>query len=188
MKNKAIFLDRDGTIIQDRGYICHLFESEIFPFAYEAVRIMNENQFKVIGITNQSSIARGICSPEQVETLHLTIREKLQVRQALIEKFYYCPYHADGEIPAYKKEHPWRKPSPGMLIQAARDFNIQLSHSYMMGDNLIDIQAGKNAGCRTVLVLTGKGLQTKEKLEKENINPDLICKNILTAIKEIINI
>jgi len=183
--NKAIFLDRDGTIIEERGYICHLSRSEIFPFSFEAVRRMNKNHFKVIGITNQSAIARGICTQEQVENLHAEIREKFLNREVVIDKFYYCPFHLDGVIEKFKKSHPCRKPAPGMLIQAAKDFDIDLSQSYMMGDNLIDIQAGKNAGCKTVLVLTGKGLQTRQRLGKENITPDLISENILTAINEI---
>ncbi|NIM17083.1 MAG: HAD-IIIA family hydrolase [Candidatus Aminicenantes bacterium] len=184
--NRAIFLDRDGTIIEERGYICHLSESEIFPFAFEAVRQMNQHHFKVIGITNQSAIARAICTQEQVETMHAEIREAFLQRQAVIETFYYCPYHADGVVEEFKKNHPWRKPSPGMLLQAAVDYNIDLLESYMMGDDTIDIQAGKNAGCKTVLVLTGKGRQTREKLKQNRISPDLTAENILIAFNKII--
>lgn len=184
--NKAVFLDRDGTIIEEKGYICHLRESEIFPFSFEALRRMKENHFKVIGITNQSSIARGICTQEQVEKIHAEILAEFLERQAVIDKFYYCPYHVDGVVEKFKKSHPWRKPLPGMLLRAAKDFDIDLSRSYMMGDDLVDIQAGKNANCKTVLVLTGKGRQTREKLAKENIRPDLISENILTAFEEIL--
>ena len=182
---KAIFLDRDGTIIEERGYICQLFESEIFPFTYEAVRMMNKNHFKVIGITNQSSIARGICTMEQVETIQREITGILEKKDAVIDKFYYCPYHPEGGFEEFRKVSEWRKPAPGMILQAAKDFNIDLSESYMMGDDLIDIEAGKNAGCRTVLVLTGKGRMTREKLLEKNIQPDIISENILTAIKTI---
>ena len=184
--DKAIFLDRDGTIIEERGYICHLSESEIFTFSVDAVRRMNENDFKVFGITNQSSIARGICTQEQVEKIHAQICEEFLKQRAVIHRFYYCPYHVDGMVEKFKKSHPCRKPAPGMLIRAAKDFNIDLSQSYMMGDDLIDILAGKNAGCKTVLVLTGKGRETRVKLEKENIVPDFISENILTAVEEII--
>ena len=184
--NKAIFLDRDGTIIEERGYICHLFESEIFPFTCEAVQLMQKNHFKVIGITNQSSIARGICTIKQVETIHRKITEILGKKGAKIDKFYYCPYHSEVGFEEFRKVSEWRKPAPGMILQAAKDFNIDLSESYMMGDDLIDIEAGKNAGCRTVLVLTGKGRMTREKLPEKNIQPDIISENILTAIKAII--
>jgi D-glycero-D-manno-heptose 1,7-bisphosphate phosphatase len=183
--NKAIFLDRDGTIIEERGYICFLGQSEIFPFTAEAVRLMNENHFKVIGITNQSAIARGICTREQVETLHREIIDTLAGQGAVIHRFYYCPYHEQGVIPGYRKKSDWRKPQPGMILQAAKDFNIDLSQSYMMGDDLIDIETGENAGCRTVLVLTGKGQQTREKLAGLNIQPNFITANIFTAIKKI---
>jgi D-glycero-D-manno-heptose 1,7-bisphosphate phosphatase len=183
--NKAIFLDRDGTVIEDRGYINHLSQSEIYPFAFDAVRRMNEHGFKVIIVTNQSAIARGLCTIEQLETIHSEIQETFSKNRALIDKFYYCPYHADGVIEGFKKKHPWRKPSPGMLLQAAADFEIDLSQSYMIGDNITDIQAGKNAGCRTVLVLTGKGREHKEKLEENDTAPDLITENLLTAAGKI---
>jgi len=183
---KAIFLDRDGTIIEERDYICQLLESEIFHFTCEAVRLMKINHFKVIGITNQSSIARGICTKDQIETIHREIIGILRKKDAVIDKFYYCPYHPEGSIDEFTKVSEWRKPAPGMILQAAEDFDIDLPESYMMGDDLIDIEAGKNAGCRTVLVLTGKGRMTREKLPESNIQPDIISENILTAIKTII--
>ena len=134
--NKAIFLDRDGTIIEERGYICHLSESEIFPFTCEAVQLMQKNHFKVIGITNQSSIARGICTMEQVERIHRQIIRILKKKGAVINKFYYCPYHPEGALSEFRKVSTWRKQEPGMILQAAKDFNIDLSESYMMGDDL----------------------------------------------------
>jgi histidinol phosphatase-like enzyme len=92
----------------------------------------------------------------------------------------------EGVLPEFRKVSEWRKPGPGMILQAAKDFNVDLSESYMVGDDLIDIEAGKNAGCRTALVLTGKGCMAREKLPKKNIQPDIISENILTAIKTII--
>jgi D-glycero-D-manno-heptose 1,7-bisphosphate phosphatase len=183
--NKAIFFDRDGTIIEERGYISLLQQSEIFPFAVEAVRLMNDHHFKVIGITNQSAIARGIATPEQVETIHREITETLAKQGAVIDRFYYCPYHAEAVIPAYRKQSEWRKPQPGMIFQAAADFHIDLTQSYMVGDDVIDIETGKNAGCKTVLVLTGKGCQVFAQLPGRHIQPDIISENILTAIQEI---
>lgn len=182
-KNKAIFLDRDGTIIEDRHYICDLSQSEVFPFAYEAVQRMNRMGYKVIGVTNQSAIARGICTVEQVETTHREIRETLAQQGAVIDAFYYCPYHEDGVVEEYRQaNHPWRKPQPGMLVQAAEDFGIYLGQSYMIGDAASDIQAGINAGCKTVLVLTGKGKNTQKELEQKGIVPGFTCENILTAL------
>ncbi|HLP47375.1 MAG TPA: HAD family hydrolase [Candidatus Deferrimicrobium sp.] len=183
--NKAIFLDRDGTIIEEKGYISELRQSHIFPFSAAAVRYMNEKQYKVIGITNQSAIVRGICTHEQVETIHNEIIAALAQEGAFIDRFYYCPFHPDFDIPGYREQSNWRKPLPGMILQAAADFTLDLSNSYMIGDDLFDIEAGKNAGCKTVLVLTGKGRQAQEMLRARNIQPDMISENILTAIKEI---
>jgi D-glycero-D-manno-heptose 1,7-bisphosphate phosphatase len=183
--NRAIFLDRDGTIIEEKNYICHLSQSAIFPFTANAVRKMNEKGFCVVGITNQSAIARGICTREQVEKIHADICSKLLEEQAVIHRFYYCPYHPEGVVSEYRQFHHWRKPQPGMILQAAEDFGIDLGESYMMGDDLIDIQAGMNAGCKTVLVLTGKGQETKEKLAGQGIAPHLVTDNILTAIEKI---
>ncbi|MGE5341634.1 MAG: D-glycero-alpha-D-manno-heptose-1,7-bisphosphate 7-phosphatase [Candidatus Omnitrophota bacterium] len=180
-KTKAIFLDRDGTLIQDNGYICRLSESAIFPFSFEAVRRMNRLGFKVIVVTNQSSIARGICTKEEVETMHRDIRQLFLKNDSIIDGFYYCPYHIDGEIEAYRIDHPWRKPAPGMLLQAAADFNITLTESYMIGDAMCDMEVGKNAGCKTILVLTGKGEETQKKLMESGVIPDRITTNILDA-------
>ncbi len=184
-KKKAIFLDRDGTLIEERGYICRLSESFIFPFAAPAVEKMNAGGFLVIGITNQSSIARGICTVEQVEAIHVEITRRLEAEGARLDRFYYCPYHPRGKVDLYRRVSDLRKPEPGMLLQAARDFGIGLEQSYMIGDSPIDIEAGRRAGCITVLVLTGKGKDTREELKKKDIQPDIVTENILTAVKEI---
>lgn len=184
--NKAIFLDRDGTIIEEKGYIYTLRQSKIFPFTAEAVRLMNENHFKVIIITNQSAVSRGLCTLEQVETIHREITKILAQEGAVIDRFYYCPFHPDFDIPAYQNQSRYRKPAPGMILQAKEEFDLDLSESYMIGDDIIDIEVGKNAGCNTILVLTGKGREAKEELLDQNIQPDIISENILTAIKEIL--
>jgi histidinol-phosphate phosphatase family protein len=172
-------------MIEERGYICRLEQSEIFPFTAEAVRLMNRKGFIVIGISNQSAVARGICTCEEVETIHKKITELLAKDGAVIDKFYYCPYHPDGNIPEYRRRSDWRKPEPGMILQAAKDFDLDLPRSYMIGDDLIDITAGKNAGCRTVLVLTGKGGEMRERTAPDGLNPDIVTENILTFIKEL---
>ncbi len=181
--NKAIFLDRDGTLIEEKGYICHLEQSYIFPFAAQAILRMHELGFKVIVISNQSAIARGTCTTAQVEQIHADIARVLWQENARIDKFYYCPYHPKGIVPQYRQKHHWRKPQPGMILQAAQDFKLSLPDSYMIGDDLCDIQAGLQAGCKTILVLTGKGEQTRVKLAQEGLTPDLITENILTAIQ-----
>ena len=183
-KKRAVFVDRDGTIIDENGYICHFSQATIFPYAFEAIKKINQMGFIVIGITNQSSIARDICTEEEVKAIHLEICRVFQEKQARIEQFYYCPYHIEGVLPEYKKVHPWRKPQPGMLLQAAEDYHIDLSQSIMIGDNVADIEAGKNAGCKTILLLTGHGPEAKETLLQKNVIPDLITENLITALSE----
>ncbi len=183
--NKAIFLDRDGTIIDELEYVCHLSQEKIFPFAFAAIKKMNQEGFRVIGITNQAAIARGICSLEEVEKLNRDLQEALKEEGAIVDRFYYSPYHPDFQKEKFKHLKHWRKPEPGMIIQGAKDFAINLEKSYMIGDSSIDIQAGKNAGCKTILVLTGKGKETKKELMQLNIQPDIITENILTAIESI---
>lgn len=181
--HKAIFLDRDGTLIEENGYICELPQSAIYPFTAEAIRRMRDAGFLVFGITNQSAIARGICTKAQVEKIHRDITGILRKEGAVMEHFYYSPYHPEFNREQYEEKSHWRKPEPGMLRQAAADYNIDLTQSYMIGDSPVDIEAGKNAGCRTVLVLTGKGKESLEILNERNIQPDIITENILTAIE-----
>ncbi|MFC2156133.1 D-glycero-alpha-D-manno-heptose-1,7-bisphosphate 7-phosphatase [Acidobacteriota bacterium] len=165
MNNKAIFLDWDGTIMEDWGYICDFSEVSIFPFAVDAICFMNENKFKVIVVINQSSIARGICFEDQVRDIHRQTQQFFLDRKAVIDDFYYCPYHVDGVIEKFKKKHECRKPSPGMFLQAAKDYDIDLSRSFLIGDNECDILAGQNAGCGAILVLIGKGKQARTELK-----------------------
>jgi len=184
-KNKAIFIDRDGTLVRLVDHCCRLEQTEIFDFSAEAVRRFKKMGFKVIVVTNQSAVARGICSVAEVEQFHRDVSEILKKEGAVLDGFYYSPYHPQGEIEEFKRSHPWRKPNPGMLLQAAEDFELDLSQSFMIGDNSGDIEAGINAGCKTVLVLTGWGERYREKLKQKGITPDIISENLLTAVADI---
>jgi D-glycero-D-manno-heptose 1,7-bisphosphate phosphatase len=182
---KAVFIDRDGTLIEDKGYICDFSQVALFPFAIEAVRRIHAHGFKVIVITNQSAIARGICTEAQVEALHSKLKEHFRQHGAIIDAFYYSPYHEAGVVERYKKHHSWRKPGPGMILQAARDFSLSLPDSYVIGDDPIDIAAGRKAGCKTILVLTGKEAGVGEAVVTPGVKPDWISPNMLTAIEMI---
>lgn len=181
MKAKAVFLDRDGTLIEDKGYICHFSQVRIFPFSVAAVRLFNRLNYRVIVISNQSSIARGICTPMQVEKIHQQLRQEFKAREAVIDHFYYCPYHPQGTVKEYRKDHDWRKPGTGMIMQAALDFDLDLNSSFVIGDSNVDIEAGKNAGCKTCLVLTGQGKVSEKILADEGIIPDFIFQDIKKA-------
>ena len=155
-RQKAIFLDRDGTINQYRGFIRNPDEIELLPGASGAIRRINQSEYLAIVITNQPVIARGEVSPSGLEAIHNKLETLLGLDRAYLDAIYYCPHHPDkgfeGEIPELKIDCPCRKPKPGMLIQAARDFNIDLASSWMVGDSENDILAGKAAGCNTARI------------------------------------
>jgi D-glycero-D-manno-heptose 1,7-bisphosphate phosphatase len=178
---KAVFLDRDGTLIQDRGYICSFSQVGFFAFAAPAVRAMNEAGYLVIVASNQSAVARGICSEKEIELLHRRLRDHFAQQGAAIAAFYFCPFLEDGTVSRYRRHSPMRKPAPGMLLQAARDFKLDLSSSFMIGDKADDITAGREAGCRTVLVRTGQGPQSETLYQNSRPRPDFIVADILAA-------
>lgn len=178
---KAVFLDRDGTLIEDRGYICSFEQVGFFAFAADAVRILNDAGYRVIVVSNQSAVARGICSCKQVEALHRHLQDHFKKAGASIAAFYYCPFLAEAKVSRYRLDSPLRKPAPGMLLQAARDHELDLSSSYMIGDKIDDILAGKAAGCRTVLVRTGQGRDSETRLADGPTRPDHISDDLGAA-------
>jgi len=153
---RTVFLDRDGTIIEDVGYLGECSKIRFLPRVSEAIKLLNENGFKVIVTTNQSGVARGYFTEETVREINTYIQESLAKQGAIIDKTYYCPHHIDGIIKEYSKECYCRKPNPGMIKEAAAEFDIDLEGSFVIGDKITDVEAGYRAGCHTVL-LTNKG-------------------------------
>lgn len=155
-KQKCIFLDRDGTLNVYKGFLTDIEELELIPGTAEALKCINSSEYLAIVITNQPVIARGGCSVQELEEIHNKLETLLGKEGAYIDALYYCPHHPDkgfeGERPEYKIECGCRKPKPGMLLKAAEDYNIDLSQSIMIGDGKNDMEAGKTAGCRTILV------------------------------------
>jgi len=178
---KAVFLDRDGTLIQDHGYICSFPQVGFFTFAAAAVRAMNEAGYLVIVVSNQSAVARGICSEKEIDLLHRQLQNHFKKNGAAIAAFYYCPFLVDGTISGYRQDSPLRKPAPGMLLQAARDFKLDLPSCFMIGDKTDDILAGKTSGCRTMLVRTGQGRSSEIAFEGSCPRPDYIVDDLLAA-------
>ena len=158
-KQRAVFLDRDGTINKYVGFLRNINDFELIPGVTEAIRRINNSGYLAIVITNQPVIARGEVTVQELEEIHNKMETLLGAEGAYIDAIYYCPHHPDkgykGEIPALKINCDCRKPKPGMLLKAAKDFNIDLSESWMIGDGENDIKAGKAAGCKTALI--GKG-------------------------------
>lgn len=155
-KQKCIFLDRDGTLNVYKGFLTDIEELELIPGTAEALKCINSSEYLAIVITNQPVIARGGCSVQELEEIHNKLETLLGKEGAYIDALYYCPHHPDkgfeGERPEYKIECGCRKPKPGMLLKAAEDYNIDLSQSIMIGDGKNDMEAGKAAGCQTILV------------------------------------
>lgn len=183
--NKAVFLDRDGTLIENRGYICDFSRVGFFPFAAAAVRRLNRAGYRVIVVSNQSAVARGICREEQVTALHEKLGEHFRLQGAEIAAFYFCPFLADGTVEAYRRQSPLRKPEPGMLLLAAREHELDLARSFMVGDRADDIEAGRRAGCRTVLVRSGYGRECEAQLAPGGPGPDLIVEDLAEAAARI---
>lgn len=151
---RAVFLDRDNTVITDPGYIADPDLVQLLPGAADAIRMLADADFAIVVVTNQSGLARGLITDEQLDEVHERLREVLSEQGAPLDAIYYCPY-LDGDeatVQRYRKKSALRKPEPGMLLQAAVDLDLSLAGSWMVGDGERDILAGRRAGCRTILV------------------------------------
>jgi D-glycero-D-manno-heptose 1,7-bisphosphate phosphatase len=179
MANYAVFLDRDGTLNEDPGYLGEPDKVKLFPDTGEALSILkNKLNFKLIVISNQSGIARGLITKENVNAVNRRVNELLADYNVKIDAFYYCPYHPDFNS---EEECSCRKPSPEMLFKAADDLKIDLSKSFFIGDAVSDIGCGINAGVKTILVRTGYGNESFYTLQKLNKIPTFVANNILEA-------
>jgi len=186
-KNTAIFLDRDGTINEEVGYLDSLDKLKIIPAAYEAIQLINISGMKAIVVTNQSGVARGIFNEKLVKQTHVIIQAALLEKKASIDKFYYCPHHPTEGTGIYLQNCNCRKPLPGMLLQAAHDLDIELGNSYMIGDTYRDIEAAKKVGVKGILVKTGYGREVLQNVDPDAAtagnNPDFVAEDILEAVK-----
>ncbi len=177
MTNAAVFFDRDGTLIEDPGYLNHPDQVKLLDGTAEVLKELKLMGYQAVIITNQSGVARGIVSEEMLGRIHERLTELLAQKGATLDGIYYCPYHPEGVIPKYRQDSDWRKPEPGMLLAAAEDMNIDLTRSWMIGDSPRDVEAGRRAGCRTILLRsTGAGPD-----ETGEDGPDGIAVNIREA-------
>lgn len=156
----AVFIDRDGTINVEKEYLYRVEDFEFIPGAADAIRRLNLAGFLVIVVTNQSGIARGFYSQDDLQRLHSHVEELLAKEGARVDAWYFCPHHPDG-IPPHNILCDCRKPLPGMLLKAASEHRINLADSWMVGDKLVDAEAGLAAGCHPVMVQTGYGASEK---------------------------
>jgi len=180
MSNKAIFLDRDGTLIEDPGYINHPDQVRLLDGSAEALIEFKTLGYKIVVVSNQSGVARGMVSENALGDIHKRLKQLLAERGAFLDGIYYCPYHPDGFVAKYRKESDWRKPNPGMLLAAAEEMSLDLGQSWMIGNSSRDIEAGFRAGCKTILI---EGpLSPHKSIEPGRPKPDYKAVNIKEAV------
>jgi D-glycero-D-manno-heptose 1,7-bisphosphate phosphatase len=170
---RAVFLDRDGTIIEDPGYLDSCDKVKFLPGVSEAIARLNESGFKVIVITNQSGVARGYFTEETLKEINEHICRSLAEQGASIDMVYYCPHHIEGIIERYKKECHCRKPNPGMIEEATRNFGIDLGKSFVIGDKILDVETGRRTGCRTILLVSEEPPNKEMTASPDHVAPDL---------------
>jgi D-glycero-D-manno-heptose 1,7-bisphosphate phosphatase len=176
----AVFVDRDGTLLEEAGYLDRLERVVFFPHSVDAVRLLNRAGFAVVVITNQSGVARGLYEETFVLQTHELMTRRLAEGGARIDGYYYCPHHPTGEVERFRVDCDCRKPAPGMLRKAAADLSIDLSRSFTVGDKWSDVQVAQAVGARGILVRTGYGRST-ESAPRAGVEPAVIVDNLIAA-------
>jgi D-glycero-D-manno-heptose 1,7-bisphosphate phosphatase len=177
---RAVFLDRDGTLIEEVGYLDRLDRLSIYPYTVDAVRLLNRAGFTVIVISNQSGIGRGVVRESFVAEAHAHLSTRLAAGGAVLNGFYYCPHHPEASIAAFRQRCACRKPSAGMLITAATEHGLDLPRSFVVGDRWDDVGAARAAGAKGVLVRSGYGREA-EAAPKPGVSADYIADNLAGA-------
>ena len=186
MSERAVFLDRDNTIIANDGYLGDPTGVKLLPGAAAAIASLRRLGFRIIVVSNQSGVARGMFDEAAVESVNQEmIRQLKEQAGAHVDASYYCPYHPDATVPEYKLDHEWRKPKPGMLKAAREDFNLDLAQCWMIGDQPRDVAAGASAGCRTIL-LSDPEKQMEGNDNVPAITPNFIVRSLADAARIIV--
>jgi len=165
----AVFLDRDGVLTEEKGYVTHVSDLQIFPFARQCIQDIRKMGYWAIVVTNQSAVARGLLKEETLLRMNEILR-----RETGVDAVYYCPHHPEAEAEAYQRQCDCRKPQPGMFLQAMREFAVDRGHSYMVGERATDILAGQRLGLTTVLVESG---YERKRLEFD-VEPNYVVKDL----------
>jgi D-glycero-D-manno-heptose 1,7-bisphosphate phosphatase len=181
----AIFLDRDGVLIEDVHYLAAPEQVRLVPGSAEAIAALNRAGWPVVVVTNQAGVGKGLFPVEAVGEVHAHLSALLATFGATVAGYYFCPHHPEAEVEAYRVRCDCRKPRPGMLLQAADELGLDLEQSWMIGDRVSDLEAGAAAGCRTVLVRTGYGAaQDVLTLDRDRLNLELIAANLGDAVEK----
>jgi len=187
MAGKAVFLDRDNTVMEDPGYISDPKVVKLLPGVELALKSLSQCGYKLVVVTNQSGIARGLLTEQTLEMIHAELRRQLSQRGAHLDAIYYCPFHPEGTIEEYARESDLRKPQPGMLQLAAKELDLDLSQSWMVGDSARDIEAGQRAGCKTIRVRSRADHHATPGLENdEDVQADYTVRNLVDAARVIL--
>ena len=176
---RAVFLDRDGTLIEEAGYLDRLARIQLFPYTIDAVRLLNRAGFTVVVISNQSGVARGFFDEGFVQQTHTHLSKTFANGGAAIDAFYYCPHHPEGTVATYRHACDCRKPKPGLLERAARDHGLDLRHSFVVGDRMNDVETGRAVGARSVLVRTGYGVEHETAAREQGA---VVVDNLIGAV------
>jgi len=188
MGRRAIIMDRDGTVCDEVGYVNHVGRVRLLPRSAAAIRAANEAGFQTVVATNQAGVARGYFAESLVDEVHDRVRELLAADGARLDGIYYCPHHPEVGEPAYRKVCTCRKPLPGMLERARDEMGIDLAASYMVGDTVKDLEAGRRAGATSVLVLTGYGRgELQYQSHAWTVKPDHVAEDLLDAVTWILD-
>lgn len=184
----AVFLDRDGTISEEVDYLDNADMLRLIPRAAEAIRLINESGLLAVVVTNQSGVARGYFTEPVLKDVHNRMELLLKAEGAHVDKIYYCPHHPEVGLPEYLLDCECRKPMTGMIDAAAKDLNIDVSCSYVVGDKIIDIELANKAGARGILIMTGYGREELKSLSSERkVWPDHIADDLYEAVKWILS-
>ena len=174
---RAVFLDRDGVLIADVNHLTSAQQIQVLPRVPDALALLRASGWRLIIATNQSVVARGWLDERQLREIHRVLTAELAARGAAIDAVYFCPHHPEGVVSAYRRVCECRKPSPGMLLQAARDWHLDLEKSVIVGDATSDVEAGRRAGCHTVLIRDAAEKQT----DGESAPPDYTAPDLWTG-------
>jgi len=187
MKRRAVFIDRDGTISEEVGYVNHPSRYRVFPYSAEAVRLLNNGNYLAILVTNPAGVARGYFAEEMIGVVHNVLTHELEQGGARLDAIYYCPHHPSvGDAP-YRLDCECRKPRPGLIRRAVEEFDIDAAQSWIIGDRYGDIELARNAGVRSAFVLSGYGRgEWEHQRQSWKFEPDIVADDLLDAVKMIL--
>lgn len=183
----AVFLDRDGTINQDKGYISNPAQIEIIPESAEAIKRLNNADCRVFGVSNQSGVARGYYSTNDVSAVNKKVIELTARAGGVIEEIFYCPHHPEGKVEKYSFKCDCRKPATGMIRQIEDKYGFKIERTAVVGDKASDVGLGRSIGAKTILVATGFGVEERKKIELSGVAPpDFYAADLAEAVDYIL--